>query len=113
MNHASIAKHYLHNAEHLPKSVQDVIAHLIDSGRIKRVTLFGSRARGDHRPNSDVDLAVDWVGSKTPSDIQLLLELKEQPLSLYPIDILSWDEINESFKDQIQKEGRILWEKRD
>ena len=29
---------------------------------IKRVYLFGSRARGDSKPDSDVDLAVDVVG---------------------------------------------------
>ena len=33
-------------------------------GRIERIVLFGSRARGDHRPDSDYDVAVfirgDW-----------------------------------------------------
>jgi predicted nucleotidyltransferase len=27
-------------------------------GRLERVVLFGSRARGDHRPDSDYDIAV-------------------------------------------------------
>ncbi len=27
-------------------------------GRVERVILFGSRARGDHRPDSDYDIAV-------------------------------------------------------
>ena len=36
-------------------------------GRLKGLYLFGSRARGDHRPDSDADVAViledgDWIG---------------------------------------------------
>lgn len=28
--------------------------------RVRHVSLFGSRARGDHRPDSDVDLLVEY-----------------------------------------------------
>ncbi len=28
--------------------------------RVKHVALFGSRARGDHRPDSDVDLLIEY-----------------------------------------------------
>ncbi len=38
-----------------------VINSIIDIGRqygVKRITLFGSRARGDYRECSDIDLAV-------------------------------------------------------
>ena len=40
--------------------VREVTARLrgLYGGRIKRIVLYGSRARGDHRPDSDYDIAV-------------------------------------------------------
>lgn len=35
----------------------------------KRLVLFGSRARGDNRPNSDMDLAVYGMPPRQPSRI--------------------------------------------
>ena len=35
-------------------------APLFRERRVKHVSLFGSRARGDHRPDSDVDLLVEY-----------------------------------------------------
>jgi predicted nucleotidyltransferase len=36
--------------------------------RIERVVLFGSRARGDARPDSDYDVAVFLIGLDGPAD---------------------------------------------
>lgn len=44
------------------------------SPHVERVVLFGSRARGDYRPGSDIDIAVSG-GALTLSE---LLRLKEQ-----------------------------------
>lgn len=43
--------------------IREVVSNWADSKReIKRVILFGSRARGDSTPDSDIDLALDVVG---------------------------------------------------
>jgi predicted nucleotidyltransferase len=36
--------------------------------RVKRIVLFGSRARGDHKRNSDYDIAVFLRGEKSDED---------------------------------------------
>ena len=38
------------------------------AGRLDRVILFGSRARGDHRPDSDYDVAVFIRDPQSPWD---------------------------------------------
>lgn len=44
--------------------------------RVERIVLFGSRARGDHRPDSDYDIAVFLKGDWEPWDeLRLLAEI--------------------------------------
>ena len=44
-------------------------------GRIVRVMLYGSRARGDARPDSDWDVAVFVAGEPTPNDRHVLSDI--------------------------------------
>ena len=44
-------------------------------GRIERVMLYGSRARGDARPDSDWDVAVFIVGEPTLEDHRALSDI--------------------------------------
>ena len=46
----------------LPEAVCRLVSRLGAEPSVHRVILFGSRARGDARPRSDVDLAVDAPG---------------------------------------------------
>lgn len=44
-------------------------------GRVAKVVLYGSRARGDERPDSDWDIAVFLTGDPTRGDRHLLVDL--------------------------------------
>jgi predicted nucleotidyltransferase len=44
-------------------------------GRVVRVLLYGSRARGDARPDSDWDVAVFLAGPPTPQDRRALSDI--------------------------------------
>ncbi len=95
---------------HLPASVQTVVQLLAHELQPKSVVLFGSRARGKHRPNSDFDLCV--VG-RTQSDQhfhQLLSRIDEDPLSLYALDIVEFEKLNRNYQQQIQAEGITLYD---
>jgi predicted nucleotidyltransferase len=37
---------------------QDIVGRIVEACDPDKIILFGSRARGDHRPNSDVDILV-------------------------------------------------------
>lgn len=47
----------MNNILDLKKSISDVAKKY----KVKKITLFGSRARGDNRPDSDVDLLCEFV----------------------------------------------------
>lgn len=53
----------------------DQAAHIDDVCRrfhVRRLSLFGSQARGDARPDSDVDMLVEFVPGEAPSAFALV-----------------------------------------
>lgn len=77
---------------------------------IERIVLFGSRARGDHKPTSDIDLAIfllpefDRIGRITSDfdDLNTLLK----------IDTLFINEhIDSKLLENIKREGVFLYER--
>lgn len=69
------------------QELEKIYSVFLRHSEIKKVILFGSRAKGTSRPNSDIDLAVDGV----VSDLQveaLAMELDELSLP-YKFDVQS------------------------
>lgn len=65
-------------------------------GRVVRVMLYGSRARGEARPDSDWDVAVFVAGQPTPSDRRVLADIgydimieRDQHVHAFAIDAAS------------------------
>ena len=78
---------------------------------LERVWVYGSRARGDARLESDIDLAFDWPGEEDG-----LLHLKnqiEEAGLIYRIDALHWQSrLEEEFRNRILRDRKIFWEPR-
>ena len=73
---------------------------------INWVKLFGSRARGDGRVTSDVDLAVSVKDGATLS----LIEAFEDSSLPYTFDIIDYDrQSNENLKKEIDRDGKLIF----
>lgn len=74
-----------------------------------KVILFGSRAKGTARPNSDVDLAV--LGDVTELECgKIAAELDELPLP-YKFDVVLYDTIgNPALREHIDRVGVTLFD---
>ena len=73
----------------------------------RRLVLFGSRARGDNRYNSDIDLAV-----KDGNITGFTLDVKDTTSTLLDFDIVDLGkQIDEKLLLSIKKEGIVLYEK--
>ena len=80
---------------------------LAERGGASRMVLFGSRARGDHRARSDIDLAV-W-GLDGPASGRLRLALEELP-TLLEFDLVCVDqETDRELLARILEEGVTLY----
>lgn len=64
-------------------AVREMVQRIVDNFRPLQVILFGSRARGTDRPDSDVDLlvVVDHAGDKRRLAIEIRRALRDAPLA--------------------------------
>lgn len=83
------------------------ISELAKKYDVKKVVLFGSRARGDYHKKSDIDLAV-YGGNIT----EFALGVDEDTSTLLSYDIVDMEqEHQKKFKDAIIREGIVIYEK--
>lgn len=74
---------------------------------IDEIIIFGSRARGDYRENSDIDIALK--GNLTKIDIALIRDHLDESRIPYTTDVVEYEKIIDiKFREEIDKEGRIL-----
>ena len=91
----------------LKDSLLKKIIDLAKQHNVKRLVLFGSRARGDFKRKSDIDLAVLGENiSRFASDVDEMTDT----LLKYDIVYLSYKLSHELLKN-IENEGIILYEK--
>lgn len=90
----------------LEKRVKDDIIKIAKKHGIRKVILFGSRARGDHSERSDIDLAVSGGNS-----FDFYYDLEENAWTLLMFDVVDLDKgIGEELRDEICRDGVILYE---
>lgn len=79
---------------------------------IKKAILFGSRARGDFKNASDIDIAIEFSVSNKDNFIKLFTKLEDLN-TLYKFDIVDLESLNDdsAFKKEITKDGIIIYEK--
>ena len=73
---------------------RDIARRIAEAVRPTKIYLFGSRARGDHRKDSDVDLLVIYDGMKTKHELQMEIRRIFRPRT-FSLDlfIMSSDEL--------------------
>ena len=80
---------------------------------LDRLWIFGSRARGDHRQRSDIDLVADAPGWTLRDSLDFVEALKHLPM-VYPVDCAWWQDkgLETAFRGQVEHDRRLLWEPR-
>ena len=87
---------------------QQIIA-LVEKFKLEKVILFGSRARGDNRERSDIDLA---IAGELANCIEFSLAAEEEISTLLMFDfVIIGKTLSPELKAAIEKDGVILYEK--
>lgn len=91
----------------LPDALLPPLVELARSLSVPRLVLFGSRARGDHRERSDIDLAVFGLDRVRAGRLRLALE--ELP-TLLEFDLVCVDaHTSPALLANIEREGVTLY----
>lgn len=86
--------------------IQAIKKELQKRENVTRAVVFGSRARGDYRYNSDIDLAVYCEGELPPG---LRLDLDEAA-GIYKIDVIDMNgPLDEKLRQRIEEQGAEIY----
>ncbi len=91
--------------EEILKKIVEIVSKYLPNCRIY---LFGSRAKGTARENSDFDIAVD-CGSKIPFSV--MAKIEEFP-TLKSFDLVDLSLVSDDFRETVKKTGVILYDGR-
>ncbi len=81
----------------------------LTEGSSARVFLFGSRARGDYKRGSDIDIGFDNIGIEDFRKIELAFELFwEESIVPNKVDLVYFPEVKNDFKKEAMKDV-VIW----
>lgn len=87
--------------------LRDVVEQADGDARVLAVMLFGSTARRERRPASDIDIClVLEPGTYTP---EALMDIRLQYLAAFPADIQVFQQLPVYIRQRILKEGEVLF----
>ena len=88
--------------------MKEIVAPIAHRYGVERIFLFGSRARGDNTPGSDIDLRVDRGGAKGFALGGLYEDLSEA--FHVDLDLLTTGSLDEDFLQKIRQEEVLLYD---
>ena len=103
----------------LQSTIDAVVRHIAEEFNPIRITIFGSYARGDETPDSDLDLFIEMESTLPRRERQLAIRESFSPLVPCPVDIIVytpeeadyWSKARASFVSLVRREGKVVHER--
>ena len=91
------------------KTIQAIRGVFEQHPQVQKVILYGSRARGDFRNGSDIDLAL--LGEDFDLSVQFRIANEQDDLLLpYMIDLILLEQVNDpDLRERVEEEGVVFW----
>jgi predicted nucleotidyltransferase len=96
----------------LPPSTLDAIRHILsEAPAVKKAVIYGSRAKGTHRPGSDIDLTLFGDALSLDTLGQIATRLEESPIP-YQVDLSIFKLIEHAaLREHIERVGQMLYQR--
>ena len=96
----------------LKSDIETILSKIKDFPKIEEVILYWSRAKGNYKKGSDIDLAIKWDDINYDICSSLHFELEEETYLPYFFDITNYKAItNEKLKDHIDRVWEVIYKK--
>jgi predicted nucleotidyltransferase len=89
----------------------DTLARFCDAHRIRRLALFGSQLKGTAKPDSDIDLLVEFDPDAHPTLLdmaQMEIELSQR-LGGRKVDVRTAEDLSRYFRDEVVRTAEVQY----
>jgi len=91
-----------------------IIEFLKSQQEVEEAVIYGSRAKGNFRNGSDVDIALMGKSVSRSNVLQTSFALNEESAMPYKFDVLDFNTIeNNNLRDHILRAGKLFYSKKD
>nr|AAU82272.1 nucleotidyltransferase [uncultured archaeon GZfos12E2] len=99
------------SGQRLSERIKEKILPILKKYGIKKAALFGSFARGEQKPDSDIDILVKFKDRENKTLLDLVgLELELVDVLNRKVDVLTYNSLHPLLKDYILKEQVVFYE---
>ena len=94
-----------------PKSYSEILKIIEDCSSIEEVIIYGSRAKGNYKEGSDIDITL--LGEITKSDFNKLWQDLDDSYIPYKFDISIYNHLkSDSLKEHVQRVGQTFYKRK-
>jgi hypothetical protein len=106
---------YIGTTHHLQEQLSlavpyDQIADFCQRHHLRRLAFFGSAIRQELRPDSDVDVLVEFAPDHTPGLAFFAMQDELSQILSHPVDLNTAHFISPYFRQQMQVEAQVVYE---
>lgn len=90
---------------------KEAIAEFCEKHRIRKLSVFGSALRDDFRPDSDIDVLVEFDPSHVPGFLRLF-EMEEELSRIIggrKVDMVTWKFLNHRIRDAVLAQAEVQY----
>jgi len=95
--------------DHVRKVSPPLIADFCRRNRIRKLAVFGSALRGDFRPDSDLDVLVEFQPGAVPGLAFFALQDELSQMFGRLVDLNTPNCLGPEFRDSVVKEAEVLY----
>jgi predicted nucleotidyltransferase len=85
------------------KELKDEIAHVLKRHDVQRAAFFGSFATGEAKEHSDVDILIEFTGTKSLLDL-VALKIEIEEALQRKVDVLTYDSLAPAIRERVLRE---------
>jgi len=79
---------------------------------IRKLSVFGSAIRGELKPDSDIDLLIEFEEGQTPGLFTIIrMEMELAETLGRKVDLRTPDDLSKYFRDEVMRNAKIQYQK--